>query len=102
MKKMLLVLGFFSFGAAAQSFDWMHVSLSGESEYNMKLIKDNAVVKAYAKSLGGKSWRVTEGKSGNLLYAVETNNGCAFDVEVSYVPAWPTRKISVTENAVCN
>jgi hypothetical protein len=69
--------------------------------YEKSVIAKDAQVISYAKKLGATSFKVTNGKPANLLYAVETNNGCAFDVEVVYND-WPgIDGIVVYKNAVC-
>jgi hypothetical protein len=72
-----------------------------EKNYEKSVIAKNVTVKSYVKALGASSFKVTNGKPALRVYAVETNNGCAFDVEVVYND-WPgVDAVVVYKNAVC-
>lgn len=72
-----------------------------QPNYEKSVIAKNPQVIAYVKALGARSYKVTNGKPALLMYAVETNNGCAFDVQVVYND-WPgIDAIVVYKNAVC-
>jgi len=69
--------------------------------YEKSVIAKDPKVIAYARKLGAKSIRVTNGAPGNLNYAVKTNNGCLFSVDVVYND-WPgIDAIIVYKDAVC-
>lgn len=65
------------------------------------VIARDAGVIAYARALGARSFKITNGKPALLVYGVVTDNGCTFDVEVVY-NSWPgIDGIAVSHNAVC-
>lgn len=69
--------------------------------YEKSVIAKDTKVLAYARQLGARSIRVTNGAPGNLNYAVVTNNGCKFNVDVVYND-WPgIDAIVVYKDAVC-
>lgn len=65
------------------------------------VIARDAGVLSYVRSLGARSFKVTNGKPELLMYGVVTDNGCSFDVEVVY-NSWPgIDDVIVSHNAVC-
>lgn len=87
--------------ASAQVGEISFPDFSLEGKYERSVIKGDAAVQAYAARLGAKSFKVTDGKASARMYAVETNNGCSFDVEVVY-KSWPgVDDVLVYNNAVC-
>jgi hypothetical protein len=93
------------FLAATQAFayvpDFSYPDFEMIRNYEKSVIAKDAKVIGYARKLGARSIRVTNGAPGNLNYAVVTNNGCKFSVDVVYND-WPgIDAIVVYKDAVC-
>ncbi len=91
--------------ASAQAFaytpDFSFPDFEMIRNYEKSVIAKDAKVLAYARKLGARSIRVTNGAPGLLNYAVVTNNRCTFSVDVVYND-WPgIDAIIVYKNAVC-
>lgn len=87
--------------ASAQTVDFSFPDFSLQTRYEKGFIAKSADVRGYVKTLGAKSFVVTNGKPSTKLYAVETSNGCAFDVEVVY-KSWPGIDALIISDATCN
>jgi len=86
--------------ASAQSFDLPRLDFSMTSRYEMGVIAADDHVRAYADQLGADSYSINNGKPALQMYAVQTNNGCSFDVEVVY-QQWPGVDAVVVYQATC-
>lgn len=103
MKSAILgaVLALSSTSALAFAPDFNFPDFEMIRNYEKSVIAKDPNVIAYARKLGAKSIRVTNGAPGNLNYAVKTNNGCLFSVDVVYND-WPgIDAIVVYKDAVC-
>ena len=86
--------------ASAQSFDLPRLDFSMQTDYEMGVIAADANVRAYAGQLGAQSYSINNGKPALQMYAVQTNNGCSFDVEVVY-QQWPGVDAVIVYAAKC-
>lgn len=102
MKKFVLfALGIFGSVAFAQTIGFDFPDFSLQTKYEMNYISHDASVKNYVRRLGATSFTVNQGKPAIDMYAVTTNNGCSFDVQVVYA-SWPGVDDLVISDARCN